>query len=95
LSGLKDQKYKDLLGTSIPELKGKNMKGVFRNKFAVGQTGTDYMWIARKELKPAMENFIKGSVDANTALRDAQEKANEKIAAEKEAKKSRMENKSK
>jgi hypothetical protein len=27
------------------------------------------MWIARKELKPAMESFIKGTVDANTALR--------------------------
>jgi multiple sugar transport system substrate-binding protein len=88
LPGRKDQKYKDMFGAGLPELKDKNVKGIFSTKYAAGQLGTTYMWIARNELRPAMNKFIAGTVvDANTALREAETIANQKIAAEKEARK--------
>jgi multiple sugar transport system substrate-binding protein len=79
---LKDQKIKDSYGTQLKSLQGKNVKGVFKNKFSEGSPLSPYDNLIRKHITNALDQVYSGEKDINTALRDAEEAANKELASE-------------
>jgi hypothetical protein len=84
LTSLKDQKYQQSFGEEIKSLKGKNVGAIFKMEPAPVPGLTLYDGIARGEAGTAANNVVKGAVDINTALRTAEEAANQKIDAQKQ-----------
>ena len=68
-------------GKNIPYLQGKNLKAIFLSEPAApvppSQFGTDGSTLSQE----AFQKVMKNGVDVNTALREADEKLNQKIAA--------------
>jgi multiple sugar transport system substrate-binding protein len=81
-SPLKADKYKQEFGKDVPELKGKNTEAIFKNKPAPVRDDHEYDPIVTKPLVEAMNAVLKDEKDINTALREAEEKANKAIEAE-------------
>jgi multiple sugar transport system substrate-binding protein len=84
LTSLKDPKYQQSFGEEIKSLKGKNVGAIFKMEPAPVPGLTLYDGIARGEAGTAANNVVKGAVDINTALRTAEEAANQKIEAQKQ-----------
>jgi multiple sugar transport system substrate-binding protein len=82
IPGLKDQKLRDLFGTSLKSLQGKNVKAVFATKPAPNPPATPNDEIVGKQVNTAVTQFLKGQTDVNTALRQAEQAANLAIAAD-------------
>jgi hypothetical protein len=81
IPGLKDQKLRDLFGTSLKSLQGKNVKAVFATKPASNPPATKYDSIVGKSVGTAASQFVKGQGDVNTILRQAEDAANQAITA--------------
>ncbi|CAG7656960.1 ABC transporter substrate-binding protein [Paenibacillus allorhizosphaerae] len=78
-----DQKLKDAFGAFSPILKGKNMQAIFKTKNAKNPIPTLYDDFAVSELNAAFTKVKDGKADINTALREAEDLANQKIATQK------------
>jgi multiple sugar transport system substrate-binding protein len=61
--------------------KGKNMQSVFKGKPAERALMHEYYSLVSKQIETAFNNVFSGKEDINTALREAEEKANADIAA--------------
>jgi multiple sugar transport system substrate-binding protein len=79
-SVLKDPKIREAYGTQLKSLQGKNIKGMFKNKYSVGSPLSQYDTLVRKYLNKAIQQVNTGQKDMNTALREAEEGANKEIA---------------
>lgn len=82
VSSLKDAKYKQAFGTDLKSLEGKNVQAIFKNKYGKNPVPTRYDTLVQKETTAALNAFIAGT-DLNTALREAEERANKAIEAAK------------
>ncbi|MEF3308160.1 extracellular solute-binding protein [Paenibacillus sp. GYB004] len=72
--------YMDLLGSGIPELKGKHAKALVPPNYGEMNVKDKYYIAARAELIQAFNEVVGGRKDTNTALREAEERADKKIA---------------
>ncbi|MCC2684622.1 MAG: extracellular solute-binding protein family 1 [Paenibacillaceae bacterium] len=77
LSILQDPKIKDAFGADLAFLKGKNMKAIFATKPAKAYVPTVYDDFGL--LNTAMKDVVAKKKDVNTALREAEDKLNQKI----------------
>jgi multiple sugar transport system substrate-binding protein len=84
VSALKDDKYKKVFGQNLQTLKGKNVQAIFKNKFGPNAKPSKYDPLVSTELSAALKDALAGT-DINTALREAEERANKAIAEEKAA----------
>jgi multiple sugar transport system substrate-binding protein len=82
MSGLTDSQIREVFGADVPALKGKNIANVLKVKPAVTVAPTIYDPIVTMHLKTAKENIVFNHSDVNTALREAQEAADQEIQAE-------------
>lgn len=79
---LNDQsKLMEKFGVNQPLYEGKNLKAILPNQFASPTMKTRYQGIADAEVLAALGEYSAGK-DLNSALRDAAERANQRIAAE-------------
>ncbi|MCC2685393.1 MAG: family 1 extracellular solute-binding protein [Paenibacillaceae bacterium] len=81
LSALKDPKIKEQFGKDLKSIQGKNVASIFKSVPALSPPATDYDALANKELNAAVKKVLSNAADANSALREAEEKANQAIAA--------------
>ncbi|MDF2722780.1 MAG: hypothetical protein K0Q59_2455 [Paenibacillus sp.] len=79
-SVLTDPEMRRSIGANIPSLKGKNTAAMMPVNVAPAIAMTPYTSEITTELNTAFENVAKKTKDANTALREAEEKSNQKIA---------------
>jgi multiple sugar transport system substrate-binding protein len=86
IPGLKDQKIRDLFGTSLKSLEGKNVKAVFATTPAPSPPAAKYESEVKDEVTKASSQVAKGQIDVNTALRQAEEAANQAITAAEQGK---------
>jgi multiple sugar transport system substrate-binding protein len=83
LPSLKDKKFQENFGADLESLKEKNIKAVFMSKPADNPPASKYADLAESFLTGAVDKVLGGQVDANTALREAEDQANKKIDEEK------------
>jgi multiple sugar transport system substrate-binding protein len=83
LTVLKDQKIKEAYGANIELLKNKNVKGIFTNDYSDPSSFSKYDSVVREFINNAIMEVGSGQSDINTALREAEEKANQAIAEKK------------
>jgi multiple sugar transport system substrate-binding protein len=84
VSALKDPELKTQFGADFPGLKGKSVQSVFKSTPAKSAPQSDYDDIVNKALNQAVTDFAKGKYsDSNTALRAAEDAANQAIQAAK------------
>ncbi|MFC6227521.1 ABC transporter substrate-binding protein [Paenibacillus allorhizosphaerae] len=83
VSTMKDPKYTKDFGADVPELKGKNLAGIFKSKPAPAPEFSIHYSKAAGLVTPEYEKYIKNGQDINTALRVAEEKINQYIASQK------------
>jgi multiple sugar transport system substrate-binding protein len=76
---LKDPKLKEVFGQDIPYLQGKRVASAFKTSPAAPYVPTQFVNIANAEAENALKEVVKGNVDINTALRNADEIINKKI----------------
>lgn len=80
-SVLKNPEINKHFGESIEVLRGKNAAAYRKNKLAVvSPSNTEYDDVAYSILKDKFREFVYGDKDRNTALREAEEAINKKIA---------------
>jgi multiple sugar transport system substrate-binding protein len=79
MSTFKDPEIRKSFAADYKSAQGKNIQSVFLTEPAALAPYTDYNGIANKYLKTAADDVVKG-VDANSALRKANEAANIEIA---------------
>jgi multiple sugar transport system substrate-binding protein len=84
-SVLTDPEIRQAIGSGIPALKGKNTAAMQPAKMAPAATFTPYTADVTKELMDAFNSVMSGAKDTNTALREAEEKSNQIIAAKQAA----------
>jgi multiple sugar transport system substrate-binding protein len=85
-------KNKDVLnqfGSGSPQLASKNVKSLQQLKLAAPATSSPYDQAALSIVTGTFNEIAKGTVDVVTALREADEKINKKIAEEKEKEKAK------
>ncbi|MCC2683949.1 MAG: hypothetical protein K0R75_848 [Paenibacillaceae bacterium] len=68
-------------GKDFIYMKGKNKQSIFKYKNQPVNMGSFYDKFVDKELGMAADAVVKGDLDINTALRQAEENANKAIAA--------------
>lgn len=73
--------YINVLGSDRLELNGKNVKALFPKRYGEIVVLDKYASAANSALNTAFADVVAGKKNINTALRDAQETANQKIAA--------------
>lgn len=83
LTSLKDKKFQNTFGENLNSMKGKNKEAIFKTTAAPLPPITVYDPIARSQAGIAAGEVLSGKSDLNTALRNAEEKANQLIEAEK------------
>lgn len=77
---MKDKKsYMDIIGTEQPALQGKNAKGLVPRQYADYVVRDKYVNVVISQVVSAFNDVVASKKDANTALRDAQEAATQKI----------------
>jgi multiple sugar transport system substrate-binding protein len=81
LSSLKDANIKENFGKDLVTLKGKNIEAIFKLTPAAETPPSVYKEIAKAQIIQIQKKVLEGT-DINTALREAEETANEQIAAE-------------
>ncbi|MDF2724815.1 MAG: family 1 extracellular solute-binding protein [Paenibacillus sp.] len=69
-------------GAEVTVYKGKNIAGIFKSSNAVAAPQYQYDDMVRSQINRAFTDVFNGTVDINTALRQAEERANQAIAAE-------------
>ncbi|MDF2714629.1 MAG: extracellular solute-binding protein family 1 [Paenibacillus sp.] len=79
VSALTDPELEKTFGSNMQALKGKNIQAIFKLKSAPLYKVTKYDPIAQEFLEKALNEVITDGKDVNTALREANEKANQKI----------------
>ncbi|CAG7607773.1 hypothetical protein PAESOLCIP111_00994 [Paenibacillus solanacearum] len=79
LTALKDPDVKQAFGANLETLKGKNVQAIFKNKYGKNPPRAKYYDVAVPHMVQAIQDVYKGNTDINTALRDAEEKANKAI----------------
>jgi multiple sugar transport system substrate-binding protein len=82
LSSLNDPKMKDEFGKAVESLKGKNVKGVLKNPPADSVPPNKYEDLVNGELNKIVGKVLGGTIDINSALRQAEEAANKAIASD-------------
>ncbi|MCC2685571.1 MAG: extracellular solute-binding protein family 1 [Paenibacillaceae bacterium] len=85
LGSLKDPKTREKFGQDVKALKGVNLKPMVNFKPTPEPSFSRYSDLAGKQVNPAFNKALAGTVDINTALREAEDLANKDIAAEMEA----------
>lgn len=80
---LLDKEVQQAFGTKLPILKGRNAAAVFKHKMADLPYTNRFNRLALLEIIGAGNNVLNGTADINTALRDAEEKANKAIEEKK------------
>ncbi|CAG7628295.1 ABC transporter substrate-binding protein [Paenibacillus allorhizosphaerae] len=83
LTSLKDPQLRPYFGEGLNSFKGKNKEAVNKKVPAPLPPITLYDNIARNELNKAVARTVNENVNANTTLREAEEKANQLIETEK------------
>jgi multiple sugar transport system substrate-binding protein len=81
ISPLKDDKYKQVFGADLTTLKGKNVAAIFKNKFGLNALPTQFDDLMKTVIKDASTKYNAGGTDVNSILREAEEQANQQIAA--------------
>ncbi|MEF3306857.1 ABC transporter substrate-binding protein [Paenibacillus sp. GYB003] len=81
-SSLKSEPLRQEFGGNVSYLKGKNLMSIFMNKPAAFYTETEYDPLVKSSIMKVFDAVLNGSKDVNTALREAEEAANQAIAAE-------------
>ncbi|MDF2717584.1 MAG: extracellular solute-binding protein family 1 [Paenibacillus sp.] len=87
MSVLTSKTVRDVYGQEADYLKGKNINARYPKKLASPMAMTPYDAIAKSKWTTQMNNLIQGTIDVNTALRNAAEETNKAIEAEKAKKK--------
>lgn len=82
-SVLRDSGIRDVFGSRLSELKGKNAKALVPAKLAEKMPYGKYINIGSGALTTAYNDVADGKKDINTALRDAAEQTNKKIEEQK------------
>ncbi|MDF2717070.1 MAG: hypothetical protein K0R28_3995 [Paenibacillus sp.] len=82
-TALKSETLRNAFGQEADMYKGKNTKAMLPQKYAPGAPLTRFNNIARDRLYVAYLEVARGLKDLNTALREAGEKANQKIKEQK------------
>lgn len=77
---IKDRSYLNTIGDAVPELQGKNAKGLVPKKYGESIPTDKYISAATSSLNTAFYDVVAGKKDINSALRDAEEAANQKIS---------------
>jgi multiple sugar transport system substrate-binding protein len=72
--------------SSLSGARGKNLGSVFKHTPAKSVATTEYDTIVQQAANQALTKLLQGSEDINSALREAEEQANQKIAAAKAGK---------
>jgi multiple sugar transport system substrate-binding protein len=80
LPGMKSDKTKELFGTDFESLKGKNVQAVFKNIYNDNPKPTRFDKSVETFLDQGVGWMIKENMDVNTALKRAEEAANQRIA---------------
>ncbi|CAG7650247.1 ABC transporter substrate-binding protein [Paenibacillus allorhizosphaerae] len=83
VSTLKDPKYTQNFGADIPELKGKNLAGIFKSKPAPAPAFSIHYAKAVSLLTTEYNKYIKNGQDVNTTFRTAEEKIKQYIDEQK------------
>jgi multiple sugar transport system substrate-binding protein len=78
---LKDDAIKKAFGQDYASLKGKNIAAPFKYKHQPINRGSVYDSLVNPEINKAADEMVKGEKDVNTALREAEERANKAIAS--------------
>ncbi|CAG7639574.1 ABC transporter substrate-binding protein [Paenibacillus allorhizosphaerae] len=78
---LKDDAIKKAFGQDYASLKGKNIAAPFKHKHQPINRGNVYDNLVNPEINKAADEIVKGEKDINTALREAEERANKSIAS--------------
>jgi multiple sugar transport system substrate-binding protein len=80
LSPNKSKVVRESLGKGMPDLKDRNIKAIVAEKMAEPYDTNQYEQLIATDLSSAFTAVSRGQKDINTALRDAEESANKKIA---------------
>ncbi|GAA3412362.1 ABC transporter substrate-binding protein [Paenibacillus hodogayensis] len=80
---MKDPKYKQMFAQDLPEMKGKNIAGVFKSSSAPAPVNSIYYAKANSIVSAEFTNVVTNKKDVNTALRDAEEQIKLHIKTEK------------
>jgi multiple sugar transport system substrate-binding protein len=67
------------LGKDIPFIKGKNIAGVLKGKYAKAPAVSPYRFDARAINNKLYDQYLAGKIDVNTALRQADDEINQMI----------------
>lgn len=86
LTSLKDKKFQQSFGDELVSMKGKNKEAIFKTNPAPIPPVTVYDALARNQMGSAAGEALANKSDLNTALRTAEEKANQLIEEEKRKK---------
>ncbi|MEF3312968.1 ABC transporter substrate-binding protein [Paenibacillus sp. GYB004] len=73
------QKVLEVFGTGTEDLKGRNVKGLIPRKYAAAVPYSKHTQMANGVLGGKLDSVILGSIDLNTALREAAEQVNQEI----------------
>jgi multiple sugar transport system substrate-binding protein len=82
LSGLKDKKTRTGFGANLKSMKDVDAGPIINYVTAQEAPWSQYYELAKKQVEPALNKAVSGSVDINTALREADELASKAIAEE-------------
>jgi multiple sugar transport system substrate-binding protein len=80
LSILRDKKIQEAFGADLDFLKGKNIAAIYKTKPAPSFIPTKYDGISMGAVNTALNDIVNNGKDLNTALREAEEKVNLRIA---------------
>lgn len=83
LSSRTDEEHKEHFGEEMPIFEGKNIEAIFKSQPAPKYKMTPFDSIAASEFKAAFKEVEAGTTDINSALKTANEKANQRIQQEK------------
>lgn len=78
---LKDDKLKELFGAELTSLQGKHKEAFFQSMPILSPVRTKYVNDADRIVQAQFNRMLKGEVDVNTALREAEEQINQLVAA--------------
>lgn len=82
ITTLRDEAIRQQFGSQYELVKGKNIAAIFKHRTAPLPYSTPYEKLASPELNLAGTEVASGAKDVNTALREAEERANKKIEAQ-------------
>lgn len=81
-TSLKDPKFRESFASDLKSAQGKNVAAIYKRNPALLPPLTKYDNFAKNELSKSAGKVVQGQADINTALREAEDQANQLIAAE-------------